>query len=73
MFESYSNALQLFAENDPARLAIRDRILDQIGVTKEELSLYAEEAMAMAATTPPSNANVDAQALTETNKEAAIA
>lgn len=71
LFESYSNALQLFAENDPARLAIRDRILDQMGVTKEELSLYAEEAMAMSMQ-PPQNAQVDAQALTETNKEAVI-
>jgi len=48
LFESYSNALALFAETDPARLAIRDRILDQMGVTKEELSLYAEEAKAVA-------------------------
>lgn len=72
LFESYSNALQLFAENDPARLAIRDRILDQMGVTKEELSLYAEEAMAMASQ-PPQGAEVDAQNLTQTDKEAVIA
>lgn len=69
LFESYSNALQLFAENDPARLAIRDRILDQMGVTKEELSLYVEEAIAMS-TQPPQGASVDAEALTQTNKEA---
>ena len=72
LFESYSNALQLFAENDPARLAIRDRILDQMGVTKEELALYVEEAMAMA-TQPPQNAQIDASGLTQTDKESVIA
>lgn len=72
LFESYSNALQLFAENDPARLAIRDRILDQMGVTKEELALYAEEAMAMSQQ-PPQGAQVDATQLTQTDKEAVIA
>ena len=72
LFESYSNALQLFAENDPARLAIRDRILDQMGVTKDELALYAEEAVTMAQL-PPQGAQVDAEAMTETDKEMAIA
>lgn len=72
LFESYSNALQLFAENDPARLAIRDRILDQMGVTKEELALYADEAMSMAMQ-PPQGAQVDAQDLTQTDKEAVVA
>lgn len=72
LFESYSNALQLFAENDPARLAIRDRILDQMGVTKEELALYAEEAMTMASQ-PPLGAEVDAEQLTQTDKEAVVA
>ena len=77
LFESYSNAMQLFAENDPARLAIRDRILDQMGVSKEELSLYVEEAMAnveqaQAQVAPPQGAGVDAQALTESDKEMAI-
>lgn len=72
LFESYTNALSLFAETDPARLAIRDRILDQMGVTKEELSLYVEEAMAMATQAPPQNAQVDATALTNTDKEAVM-
>ncbi len=73
LFQSYSTALNMFAETDPARLAIRDRILDQIGVTKEELSLYVEEAAAMSGMTPPANAKVDAEALTQTDKERAIA
>jgi hypothetical protein len=73
LFESYSTALGMFAETDPARLAIRDRILDQMGVTKEELSLYVEEAAAMTGMTPPANAQVDAKALTQTDKERAIA
>jgi hypothetical protein len=75
LFESFSTAMTLFAENDPARLAIRDRILDQMGVSKEELSLYVEEAAAMAGQPPLGNTNpqVDAEALTETDKEAMIA
>ena len=48
LFESYSNALQLFGEQDPARLALRDKILDQMGITQEELAMYAGEAAAMA-------------------------
>jgi hypothetical protein len=52
LFESYSNALALFAENDPARLALRDRILDQMGITTEELAMYAKEAAAMAQQLP---------------------
>lgn len=71
LFQSYSTALTLFAETDPARLAIRDRILDQMGVTKEELSLYVEEAAQMVGmeNTKP---KVDAQALTQTSKEAVL-
>lgn len=48
MFESYSNALMLFGETDPARLALRDRILDHMGVSSEELAMYASEAAQMA-------------------------
>lgn len=72
LFESYSTALTLFAETDPARLAIRDRILDQMGVTKEELSLYVEEAAQMVGM-EKTNPKVDAQALTQTPKEKALA
>ena len=43
-----------------------------MGVTKEELALYAEEAMAMSQQ-PPQGAQVDAQQLTQTDKEAVIA
>ena len=69
LFESYSNALQLFAENDPARLALRDRILDQMGITPEELSMYAKEAAAMAQQLP----NAEQMDMTELNKEETIA
>lgn len=72
LFQSYSTALTLFAENDPARLAVRDRILDQMGVTKEELSLYVEEAAQMVGM-EQTRPNVDAQALTQTPKEAILA
>jgi hypothetical protein len=63
LFESYSNLLNLFAEDDPARFAIRDRILDQMGVTKDELSLYAEEAKAVAMAAVPEGATLDAEAM----------
>lgn len=48
LFESYSNALMLFGETDPARLALRDRILDHMGVSAEELAMYAQEAAQLA-------------------------
>lgn len=44
IFESLSNALMLFGENDPARMAIRDRVLDHMGVSYEELAMYANQA-----------------------------
>ena len=43
-FESLSNALQLLAPEDPRRNAIIDRIMDSIGISKEELELYSTEA-----------------------------
>jgi hypothetical protein len=52
LFESYSNALMLFSETDPARLALRDKILDQMGITPEQLAMYANEASMMAQQTP---------------------
>lgn len=51
-FESMSNTLQLLAPEDPRRNAIIDRILGSIGITKEELSLYNEEAQIMTQATP---------------------
>lgn len=69
LFESYSNALQLFAENDPARLALRDRILDQMGITQEELAMYAKEAAAMAQSLP----NAEGMEMEQLIQEEAIA
>ena len=48
LFESLSNALMLFAENDPARMAMRDRVLDHMGVSYEELAMYANQAAQVA-------------------------
>lgn len=42
-FESLSNALQLLAPEDPRRNAIIDRIMDSIGISKEELEIYSQE------------------------------
>lgn len=42
-FESLSNALQLLAPEDPRRNAIIDRIMDSIGISKEELELYSTD------------------------------
>lgn len=41
-FESLANALALLAPEDPRRNAIIDRIMDSIGISREELELYAE-------------------------------
>lgn len=43
IFESYANVLQLLAPEDPRRNAIIDKIMEAIGVTKEELEIYMEQ------------------------------
>lgn len=45
LFESYSNAINLFQATDPGFHALRSRILDQMGVSEEELALYVDDAM----------------------------
>lgn len=72
LFESYSNALMLFAEDDPARFALRDRILEQMGVTPEELALYADEAMAMATSTTPDNPQLEQEGVAEEDLKAEL-
>ncbi len=52
LFESYSNAINLakgIDRTDPVQLALRDKILDMIGVSEQELMMYANEAMQNAA------------------------
>lgn len=52
LFESYSNAINLakgIDRTDPVQLALRDKVLDLIGVSEQELQLYANEAMQAAA------------------------
>jgi hypothetical protein len=74
LFESYSNALGLFAENDPARLALRDRILDQMGITTEELAMYAKEAAAMAQQLPSADQmGQQGMDMTQLNSEQSVA
>lgn len=41
-FESMANLLQILSPEDPARSAVIDRIMDSIGVTKEELAMYGQ-------------------------------
>lgn len=74
LFESYSNAIMLFGENDPARLALRDKILDQMGISTEQLALYAEEAMQVAQQqgAPAQNPNLKTQALKEEEQIAPV-
>ena len=66
LFESLSNALMLFGENDPARLAIRDRVLDYMGVSYDELAMYANQAAQMAEQTPTKPLQLEQQAASET-------
>lgn len=51
IFESYANVLALLAPEDPRRNAIVDKIMEAIGVSKEELELYIEQGVM------PTNAN----------------
>jgi len=69
LFESYSNALALFAEDDPARLALRDRILEQMGISQDELALYAQEAATAASALP----NADGMKMDALREEEALA
>ncbi len=48
LFESYSNAINLakgIDRTDPVQLALRDKVLDMIGVSEQELQMYVGEAM----------------------------
>lgn len=43
MFESMANILQLLAPEDPRRNAVIDKIMDALGLSKDELNMYAEQ------------------------------
>jgi len=61
LFESYSNAINLakgIDRTDPVQLALRDKVLDMIGVSEQELMLYVNEAMQAASTQAPTGGNV---------------
>lgn len=52
LFESYSNAINLangIDRTDPVQLALRDKVLDMIGVSEQQLMLYVDQAMQAAA------------------------
>lgn len=60
LFESYSNAINLakgIDRTDPIQLALRDKVLDIIGISEQELMLYVNEAMQNAAQ-PQAGGNV---------------
>ncbi len=42
-FETLSNALLMFQPGEPGYLAVRDRVMDAIGIPREELELYADQ------------------------------
>lgn len=42
LFESYSNLLQLLTPEDPRFNALVDKIMQALGITKEELELYSD-------------------------------
>ena len=51
LYESLSNAINMakgIDKTDPAQLAMRDMILDQMGITPQQLAQYADQAMAFA-------------------------
>lgn len=69
-YESLSNAMMLFAENDPARMALRDKVLDMMGVSSQELAMYAQQAAETAEALPTPAGQLKT---TELNKEEALA
>jgi hypothetical protein len=44
LFESYSNLLALLAPEDPRFNALMDKVMQALGITREELELYASQA-----------------------------
>jgi hypothetical protein len=46
LFESYSNLLALLSPEDPRFNALMDKVMQALGITREELELYASEAVA---------------------------
>lgn len=45
LFESYSSLLALIAPEDPRYSALLDKVMQALGITKEELELYADQAV----------------------------
>jgi len=63
LFESYANLLNALAPEDPRRDAVIDRIMDSIGVTTEELELYADRAVPTAQGNPQTNPQMEVEQL----------
>lgn len=76
LFESYSNAINLakgIDRTDPVQLALRDKVLDMIGVSEQELQMYVNQAMQAAAQqtqAPTGNVQMDT---TQLNAEQSLA
>lgn len=45
LFESYANLLQLLDPQDPRFAALIDKVMQALGITKEELELYADQSL----------------------------
>lgn len=45
LFESYSNLLQVLDPQDPRFAALVDKVMQALGISKDELNMYADEAM----------------------------
>lgn len=77
LFESYSNAINLakgIDRTDPVQLALRDKVLDMIGVSEQELMLYVNEAMQAATQMAPQQQGGQVQVdQTQMNAEQSIA
>jgi hypothetical protein len=75
LFESYSNAINLakgIDRTDPVQLALRDKVLDMIGVSEQELMLYVNQAMQAAEQMAPQGGQVKMQT-EQMNQEQSVA
>lgn len=72
IFESYFNLLQIVGPQSKEGLATKGLIMDQMGISQDQLALYAQEAAALAQETPPASPDLDAKAITDNEKEAAV-
>lgn len=72
LFESYANLLSVLAPEDPRRNAVIDRIMDSMGITTEEIALYANAPVPTTPTAQPKINTTEASKVETPQLQAAL-